>query len=206
MLPLPDKQTISQISYIMNFRDLVKMNRSYRRFDEQFKIERETLVDLIGLARHAASGRNAQPLKYFLSNDVELNEQIFPTLSWAGYFPAWQGPEKGERPSAYIVVLLDHSISENYFCDDGIAMQNILLGATGEGLGGCIIRSINKPQLSACLNLSDRYEIIDVVALGKPVETVVITDLAEDGDIRYYRDDKGIHYVPKRSLEELIIN
>lgn len=189
----------------MDFKDLAKKNRSYRRFDEQFVIERTTLVDLIGLTRYAASGRNAQPLKYVLSNDPNLNDQIFPTLAWAGYLKEWQGPEKGERPSAYIVVMLDRHISDTFFCDDGIAMQNILLGAVEKGLGGCIIRTINKPRLKAILQLPDHLEIIDVVALGKPVEKVIITDAEKEGDIKYYRDENGLHYVPKRTLEELII-
>ncbi len=190
----------------MDFKNLVKNNRSYRRFDEQFVIERETLLELIELARLAASGRNAQPLKYFLSSDKDLNEQIFSTLAWAGYLKEWPGPEKGERPSAYIIVLLDREISDHFLCDDGIAMQNILLGAVEKGLGGCILRAINKTLLSAILNLRDRFEIIDVVALGKPIEKVVITNIGDDGDIRYYRDENGVHYVPKRSLDELIVN
>ncbi|NEW82005.1 MAG: nitroreductase family protein [Mariniphaga sp.] len=189
----------------MDFKDLVLKNRSYRRFDEEFVIDRETLVELIELARHAASGRNAQPLKYFLSNDKVVNELIFSTLTWAGYLKTWPGPKEGERPSAYIVVLLDRDISDNFLCDDGIAMQNILLGAVDKGLGGCILRAINKPRLSAILNLTDRFEIIDVVALGKPIEKVVITNIKEDGDIKYYRDENGVHYVPKRSVDDLII-
>ena len=168
--------------------------------------DRATLVELIGLARLAASGRNGQPLKYFLSYQSDLNEQIFPTLAWAAYFKDWPGPEKGERPSAYIIVLLDHQIASNYYCDDGIAMQNILLGAVEKGLGGCIIQSINKNRLSAILRLPTNLEIIDVVALGKPVETVMITEVGENGDIKYYNDKDGIHYVPKRSLDELIVN
>jgi nitroreductase len=189
----------------MDFKDLAKKNRSYRRFNERFAIERETLVELIELARYAASGRNAQPLKYFLSNEQDLNERIFSTLAWAGYLKEWPGPEKGERPSAYIIVLLDREISDNCFCDDGIVMQNILLGAVEKGFGGCILRAINKLRLTAILNLSDRFEIIDVVALGKPVETVVITNVGKDGDIKYYRDENDVHYVPKRSLDELIV-
>ena len=190
----------------MNFKDLAKNNRSYRRFDEQFVIDRATLVELIGFARLAASGKNGQPLKYFLSDEKNLNGQIFSTLAWAAYLKDWPGPEKGERPSAYIIVMLDHQISDNYFCDDGIAMQNILLGAVEKGLGGCIIQSIHKSRLSAILQLPDHLEIIDVIALGKPVETVVITDVGEDGDIRYHRDANGVHFVPKRSMNELIIN
>ena len=190
----------------MNFKDLARNNRSYRRFDESFLIDRTTLAELIELTRLAASGRNGQPLKYFLSYEKSLNEQIFTTLAWAGYFKDWPGPQKGERPSAYIVVLLDHRISDNYFCDDGIAMQNILLGAVEKGFGGCIIQSINKLKLSEILQLPDYLKIIDVVALGKPVEKVEITDVGADGDIKYYRDENGVHYVPKRSVDELIVN
>jgi nitroreductase len=188
----------------MKFKDLAKKNRSYRRFDENSGIDRETLVELVGLARWAASGRNAQPLKYYLSNEPAINESIFSTLEWAGYFKNWR-PAKGERPTAYIIVLLDKRITDNFYCDDGIAMQNILLGAVEKDLGGCIIRSINKPKLRNLLNVPLYLEIVDVVALGKPVEKVELTDVGEDGDIRYYRDEARVHYVPKRTIDELIV-
>jgi nitroreductase len=190
----------------MDLKELVKRNRSYRRFDANYTIKKETLIDLISLARLAASGRNVQPLKYYLSNDPAKNDLIFSTLEWAGYLKDWKGPEKEEQPTAYIVVLLDKSIAGDCFCDEGIAMENILLGAVEKGLGGCIIGSINKKKLFEYLKFPASYEILNVVALGRPVEKVVLTGLPEDGSIKYYRDEAGIHYVPKRSLEELVIN
>jgi hypothetical protein len=84
-------------------------------------------------------------------------------------------------------------------------MQNILLGAVEAGLGGCILRAINKPVLKKELNIPEKYEILDVVALGEPAEEVVVEDIAESGDIEYYRDSAGIHHVPKRTLKELIV-
>jgi len=188
----------------MDFKDLARKNRSYRRFDEKFVIDHKILVELIELSRWAASGRNAQPLKYFLSNEPATNASIFSTLEWAGYLKNWQ-PAEGERPTAFIIVLLDKRITDNFYCDDGIAMQNILLGAVEKGLGGCIIRSINKTRLRTLLNVPEHLEIIDVIALGKPVEKVVLTDVGENGDIEYYRDEAGVHYVPKRSVDELIV-
>jgi len=189
----------------MDFKDLAKKNRSYRRFDENFVIGHELLVELIELSRLAASGRNAQPLKYYLSNDRATNESIFSTLEWAGYLKNWR-PGPGERPTAYIVVLLDRRITDNFYCDDGIAMQNILLGAVEKGLGGCIIRTINKPKLKALLDVPQHLEVIDIVALGKPIEKIVLTDVGEDGNIKYHRDEAGVHYVPKRTTDELIVN
>jgi nitroreductase len=91
-------------------------------------------------------------------------------------------------------------------CDHGIAAQSILLGGTEMGLGGCIIGSIKKDKLRKDLKIPPQYKILLVIALGVPVENVVIEPLGPDGDIRYWRDDDGTHHVPKRSLDEIIIN
>jgi len=190
----------------MDLKELIRKNRSYRRFDGNHLIEKETLVELVSLARWAASGRNAQPLKYYINNDPAKNELIFSCLEWAGYLKNWKGPVKEEQPTAYVIVLLDKSISDDCYCDQGIAMENILLGAVEKCLGGCIVGSIHKKKLAEFLKLPPHLEILNVVALGKPVEQIVLTDVGEDGDIKYYRDEAGIHYVPKRSLEELIVN
>ena len=190
----------------MDLKELVKKNRSYRRFDANYIIEKEILIELVGLARFAASGRNAQPLKYYINNDPSINEKIFSTLAWAGYLKDWKGPVRGEQPTAYIIVLLDGNIADDCYCDEGIAMQNILLGAVEKGLGGCIVGSVNRNKLSRLINLPLQLEILNVVALGKPIEQVVLTDVGEDGDIKYYRDSAGVHYVPKRTMDELVIN
>lgn len=185
-------------------KNLILKNRSYRRFYQNEKIGVEQLREWIDLARNSASARNAQSLKYILSTDESFNAQIFELLAWAGYLTSWKGPEEGERPSAYIILLHDTSISGNYFCDDGIAMQSILLGATEAGYGGCIIHSVNRNKLRELLNLLEQYEILYVVALGKPKETVVLDEM-KDGDIKYWRDENQVHHVPKRSLDEIIL-
>ena len=188
-----------------SLRDLVLRNRSYRRFDESYRIERETLVELVGLARCTPSAANRQPLKYILTADQETNDRIFPCLLWAAYLQDWEGPGPGERPSAYIVILIDETITKDWWCDDGIAAQTILLGAVEQGLGGCMIGSINKERIRQELHIPEHLKIRLVVALGKPAERVVLEDLAPGGDIRYWRDEKGSHHVPKRMLEELVV-
>lgn len=184
---------------------LILKNRSYRRFDETVSIPHETLEELVKLARLSASGANRQPLKFMLSSDPQKNAIIFPHLAWAGYLTDWPGPEEGERPSAYIIILGDTEISKNVGCDHGIAAQSILLGAVELGFGGCMIASIKKQELQHALGLPDRYEILLVIALGKPKETVVIETVAADGNIKYWRDAQDVHHVPKRTLDELIV-
>lgn len=190
----------------MNLADLVRRNRSYRRFEESTSIPMEVLKELIEISRFTTSARNLQPLRYALINDPDLGERVFTTLQWAGYLTDWNGPETGERPSAYIIVMYDTRLCQHAEFDAGIACQTILLAAVEKGLGGCIIGSCNKLQLTEILQLPDYLKIICVLALGKPKETVVIEDVVPDGDIRYYRDSSGIHHVPKRTINELIIS
>ena len=180
-------------------------NRSYRRFEQEVPIDHETLRQLVDLARLSASASNLQPLKYILSCDAEKNGSIFPHLEWAGYLRDWSGPAEGERPSAYIIILGDRNIQESFGCDHGIAAQSILLGAAERGFGGCIIGSVRREGLRKKLGIPASFEILLVIALGKPAETVRIEAVGPDGDIRYWRDDKGTHHVPKRSLDEIII-
>jgi nitroreductase len=186
-------------------RDLVLKNRSYRRFYQDIPVSLETLKELVDLARLSGSGANKQPLKYVLSCDPAMNARIFPELAWAGYLKDWPGPEAGERPAAYVIILGDKTVSQTFGCDHGIAAQSILLGAVELGLGGCIIGSIRKAELSRSLAIPAEYEILLVIALGKPKETVVLEAVGPDGDIRYWRDEQAIHHVPKRSLGEIIV-
>jgi len=186
--------------------DLVIRNRSYRRFDESQRISEQALRKWVGLARCSASAANIQPLKYILSWTPEKNDLIFPSLSWAGYLPEWEGPEPGERPSGYVVMLADTQISKNVGCDHGIAAQTILLGAAEDGFGGCMFGSIDRDLLRRSLLIPDQYEILLVIALGKPVETVQIEDVGPDGSIKYYRDARQVHHVPKRKLEDIILD
>ena len=186
-------------------KDLVLKNRSYRKFYQDVSIGLETLKELVDLARLSASALNLQPLKYMLSCEPKKNAVIFPLLGWAAYLKDWPGPAEGERPSAYIIVLGDTEISRAFGCDHGIAAQSILLGATEKGLGGCMIATVKRQELSQALGIAPRYEIVLVIALGKPKETVVIEKVGPDGDVKYWRDSQSVHHVPKRALDDIII-
>ncbi|MBN1252061.1 MAG: nitroreductase family protein [Bacteroidales bacterium] len=189
-------------------KDLIKLNRSYRKFYEA-EININTLKELIELAKLSPSPRNLQALKFIISNNKKTNNNIFEQLAWAGYITDWNGPEKGERPSAYIIILGDKNLSDNFERDfiytaSGIVSQSILLGAIEKELGGCIIAAIKKNKIKEILNISDDLEILLVIALGKPKEEIII-ERVKNNDIKYWRDENEAHHVPKREIEELII-
>lgn len=189
----------------MPFAELVRNTRSRRRFYQDVNIDMETLRGLVELARLTPSARNMQPLKYILSNTAEKNAKIFSCLSWALDLKGWGGPVEGERPAAYVIILGDTEIAKAVMCDHGIVAQTIMLGAVDCGLGGCIMASVKKDQLRELLAIPARYEVLLVVALGKPKEQVIIEPLGKSGDTKYWRDSLGMHHVPKRALDDIIM-
>lgn len=187
-------------------KDLVFKNRSYRRFHQEEKISRDDLLEWVDLARLTSTGANLQNLKYVIVNEEDKNEKVFKELKWAGYLKDWDGPEEGEKPSAYIVMLVDTEIGSNVFWHHGLAAQSILLGAIEKGFGGCMFASYDKDNIKSGLGISDRYDILMVIALGKPKEEVVIDELLEGGDIKYWRDENKVHHVPKRRLQDIVLD
>jgi nitroreductase len=186
--------------------NLIRKNRSCRRFYQNNVVNLQTLEGLVNLARLSASAANLQPLAYILSCNTKKNEEIFSCLTWAAYLKNWSGPEEGERPAAYIVVMLDLTISKDPGCDHGIACQSMMLGAREKGLAGCMIGAIDREKLKQVLNVSNQHKILLVMAIGKPKETVVIEPVLDpDKSIKYWRDEKGTHHVPKRSLQDIIV-
>lgn len=191
-----------------SLRQLIMSDRTVRRFQEDRKVSSETLKRLVELTRYCPSGRNAQPLRYLLINSEEEKERVYPLLKWAGYFHDWDGPEIGERPAAYLIQCLDTHYGKDCLCDDGLQLEAITLGMRTLGLGGCIIKAFNAPKLAEVLAIDERYAPRYVLALGYPKEEVKIEDMSldDDADFKYFRTPDGIHHVPKRPLEQLIIN
>lgn len=180
-------------------RDLVVKNRSYRRFYQDVPIERETLRELVDLARLSPSAANRQALKFILSNDPKRNALIFPNLRIDN------NPVEGERPSAYIIILEDTRIKLVLACDYGIAAQTIHLGAVEKGFGGVMVGDINRDGLRKALEIPAHFEILLVLALGKPREEMVIETVGADGSTRQWWDEKRARHVLKRPLDDIIV-
>ncbi len=193
----------------MDIAQLVAQTRTIRRFQQDRPLDESFVLGLIDLARLSGSARNAQPLQYMPVLAQNLCASLFPHLAWAGYLNGWPGPKDGERPAAYIVLLAHRDWqkgpdTELHF-DAGIATQSMLLAAAASGVSGCRIGAFRHDALHALLRLSERQRIVLVLALGYPAEKVVVEPLAADGDIRYWRDEAGLHHVPKRSLQDVLV-
>ena len=191
----------------MKLKELVIRNRSYRGYDHSRKVTREELMEMADCARLAASSVNRQPLKYVLVYEPETVAAVQKTTRWAKGLPELQLTHPGKEPTAFIVICQDLTVSDNlqrYIRDVGIAAQTILLAAVEMGLGGCMIGNYLREDLIRALDLHADLVPMLVVAVGRPDETIVLTDVGEDGSTAYYRDENDVHYVPKRALEDVI--
>lgn len=182
--------------------ELVKKNRSYRRFYQEQRISKEELLSFVDLARNTASGANKQPTRYYLSVDEPKNEEIYETLGWAGYYTDWDGPIVGERPAAYIVLVSAKEV--NAMHDEGIIAQTILLAAVEKGMGGCMLGNVDRVKLSKVLQLQENMSPKLVIALGYPKEKAYLEEINEGDDIKYYRDKTGGQHIPKICLKDLV--
>lgn len=191
------------------FLDLVKQARSHRGFRQDRKVTRQELEHLVECARFTPAARNDQVLKYYLAEKPETVAAIQPLTKWAGALAELHLPRKGAEPVAYIVICLDGSLAENpapYQRDVGIVAQTMLLAAAEMGLNGCMIGSFAAGELREKLGLPEAIKPQLLLALGEGTDRIVMTDVGEDGSTTYYRDTEDTHYVPKRTLEQLILN
>ena len=186
-------------------KDLILRERSYRSFDESVSISRETLVGFAENARLTPSSANIQPLKYKICNTKEECDLIFPLTKWAALLKDYQIPPKGHAPTAYIIICTDKNIADRDFDKDvGIAAQTLMLSAVEAGFGGCMIGSFDRVKLAEVLCLPEGIIPSLVLALGKPDEEIVLESINENKSA-YYRDENGVHHVPKRALDEIIL-
>lgn len=186
----------------METMEAILKRRTIRRFLQK-PIPFDILKELVDAARMAPSGGNLQPWEFIVVDDQRLLEPVFSMLAWAAYLGPNGTPKEGERPVAYIIVLHNKKLkSYTPQADFGAAIENMLLAATDKGIGSCWIGSVQREKLAEILNIPQDFSIEYVVAFGYPAETAIAEP--ETGSLKYWRDSKGIHHVPKRKLEDVL--
>ena len=180
--------------------NIIKGRRTIRKY-KQDRLDSSILRDLVDGARLAPSAANLQPLEYIVVDQPELLDKVFYTLSWAGYLSPEGTPKEGEKPVAYIIVLVTGKTGAYTNHDIGAAVQNILLGAWSYGVGSCWFGSVKRDKLAQEFDIGENVKIDSVIALGYPAEESVWED--EKGSIKYYKDEDNVLHVPKRKLSDI---
>lgn len=188
----------------MNVYDAIMKRRSIRKF-EQKPVSREDLIKLIDCARVAAYGANAQPLKFAVIDAKNQCDDIFPFIKWAAYLTNG-APRENERPAAYIAILGDTSIKASgaFEVEAGAAVTTMMIEAVEMGLGSCWLGAIDRGEIKKALGFADNLNVVYLLALGYPKQESKITEM-KNGDVKYFLDENGVINVPKRNLQEIIV-
>ena len=175
--------------------------RSIRQFKKK-KIERSVLKKIADAGRLAPTPMNLQPLHFLIVDEKKKTNFMFKTLKWAGHLKSWE-PGEEKQPSAYILLLVDKNLKkEGFEYDLGLAASNLMIAATGLGLGSCCLAVLDKKETGKFLKIPKNLIPILTIALGYPNQKSKTTILK--GRIGYSMDRRGNILVPKRSKKDVI--
>ena len=180
---------------------LLKRNRSYRGYDPAKPITEATLREIVSVTTLVASGMNAQRLRFRLI-PTEKAAMVHPLIKLGAALPQEHLPHPGTEPQGYIVVCAEGGHSKIVDIDLGIAAQSMLLKAVDMGLNGIMVLNFKPEELKQTLDLP--LEPLMVIGIGKGAERIFLTQAQSGGSLNYYRKD-GVHFVPKLSVDELIV-
>lgn len=182
-------------------RRLLQHNRSYRGYDNSFVVRQDQLRRIIEVATLCPSARNQQVLR-FRPVLKDESDKVLSHIRLGGALPELHLPFPGNEPNAFVVICSTVEESKYVDMDLGIVAQSMLLQATEIGLGGICIGAFDHEPIKEALNLA--YEPLLVLAIGRPKESIELVECHEGDSLTYYRNN-DIHYVPKLSLDDLIL-
>ena len=186
---------------VATLRRLLLHNRSYRGYDTSFKVREDQLHRIIEVATLCPSARNQQVLRFrpVLGDEATV---VLGHIRLGGALPVLHLPFAGTEPNAFIVICSTVEESKYVDIDLGIVAQSMLLQAVEIGLGGICIGAFDREPIKKALHL--KYEPLLVLAIGRPNEHILLKECREGDSLTYYRDG-DTHYVPKLSINDLIL-
>lgn len=141
----------------MDVFEAIRKRASVRRYSDK-KVAKELLEKLVDAGRRAPSGRNVQPWEFIVITDQKTREKLASITSYGSFI--------AEAPACIAVYCRD---SKYYLEDGSAAVQNILLAATGLGLGTCWVAGDKKPyvhEISKILSVPQNIKLVALIAVG----------------------------------------
>ena len=186
----------------MDTMDVLYARRTIRKFTQE-PIQEEILTRIVDAARLSPAAMNTQPLRYLVVNAPDLCSQVFPHTHWARSLGPEGTPKEGERPTAYILILVDKELEGPWTAHDvGAAAQTIMVAAQDHRIGTCWMASIGRDAIVKLLDIPRKYRFDTLISMGYPGERSLYED--EEGDVTYYKDEQGIMHIPKRRLADIL--
>ena len=169
----------------MEVLDAIKARRSVRAYLPE-PVPEEVLERILEAARLAPSAGNIQPWRFIVVADQQKRNQI----SKGGRFARFLS----ESPIVIVGCGKRRLTTRWHIVDTTIAMQNMVLAATSEGLGTCWIGSFNEVEVKKLLRIPEEFTVVALLAVGYQREE---TDL-KSNFIRLFRRKKELREIADR--------
>ena len=142
----------------MNVFEAIEKRRSIRSY-EPTPVPDEKLEKILEAARLAPSASNVQPRHFIVVTDKERRDALA-----AGMFARFL-----KQAPVVIVACGDEKKSPKWYpIDVAIAVENMVLAATGEGLGTCWIGSFDETKVRDALRIPENLRVVVLLAVGYP--------------------------------------
>lgn len=149
----------------MDVMQAIKERRSIRKYQNR-AVEEKVLTEVLEAARLAPSANNRQDWRFVAVKDRgQIDKLVSATgQSFIGTAPiviagVALNPERVMRCEV-----------PAYAVDVAIAMTNITLAATANGLGTCWIGSFDQEEVKRILKIPEEYKVVQLMPLGYPDE------------------------------------
>ena len=197
-----NKKTVKRVGQTLD--SLLLKNRSCRGYDHSVRVGEDVLRKIVAVNTKIPSARNQQVLRYRLVTADDEVSAVNGSIRLGGALPELHLPFKGTEPLSFIIVCSSIEAEKYVYVDLGISLQSMLLKAVEIGLNGIIICAFDGKAIADALHLDSVP--LAVLAIGKSAERFRLVEMPADGSVKYYRDSDGVHCVPKRSLEEILLH
>jgi nitroreductase len=160
--------------------DAIKARHSVRSYKPK-PVPDRILTRLFDAARIAPSAMKYQPWRFIVVKSQEKRDTIASGGMWARF--ASNAP--------VVIVACGDKRSKFHVHDTCIALEHIVLTATGMGLGSCWIVSFNDQEIKELLNIPDRFRVVALLSLGYPSSGRSLTSSI----LHFFRPTKKINEI-----------
>jgi nitroreductase len=164
--------------------EAVQRRRSIRAY-EPTPVPGEKLMKILEAGRLAPSASNVQPWHFIVVMDSEKRKKLAETGAFARFL--------AEAPVVIVGCGDARASPKWYIVDVAIALQNMVLTATGEGLGTCWVGSFDEAKVKELLKIPGNFRVVALLAVGYPRERF---DLA----------GKVLHFIRRRKPLKKIVS
>jgi len=145
----------------MDVFEAVQRRHSVRAYDSA-SVPKDKLMRILEAARLAPSAGNIQPWHFIVVTNSEKRQKIANSGRFAHFL--------AESPIIIVGCGDEKASPKWYVVDVAIAMQNMVLTATEEGLGTCWVGDFDEKLVKGLLSIPENYRVIALLAVGYPHE------------------------------------